>query len=139
MELLKKLISGSANQPEHKLNPIPALHWHPVKNEADIQHIIERSEQKPCAIFKHSTRCSISELAKNRLERQWNLPDESVEMYFLDLLAHRSVSNHIAEVFSVHHESPQLILIHKGEAVYDDSHTDITIANLTEALTDLKI
>ena len=110
------------------------LSWHPIQSEADIEGIIEQSHIVPCAIFKHSTRCSTSDMAKSRLERHWNLPDGQVKMYFLDLIAHRGVSNKIAEVFGVYHESPQLLLIKNGEAVYDDSHIDITIDNLVEAL-----
>ncbi len=110
------------------------LSWHPIQSEADINSIIEESHEIPCGIFKHSTRCSTSDMAKSRLERHWNLPKGKVKMYFLDLIAHRSVSNKIAEVFNVYHESPQLLLIKNGEAVYDDSHIDITIRNLEEAL-----
>ncbi|TNF08335.1 MAG: DUF2847 family protein, partial [Bacillota bacterium] len=46
-------------------------------------------------------------------------------LYFLDLLNHRDVSNEIANRFQVVHQSPQLILIKNGVAVYNASHSEI--------------
>ena len=88
----------------------------------------------PCLIFKHSTRCEISAIAKYRLESDWQFEEEALEPYFLDLLLFRSVSAHIATAFSVHHESPQALLIYKGECVFDVSHLDISVAEIQEAL-----
>ena len=75
-------------------------------------------------IFKHSTRCSISRMALKQFERDYDL-DETVDAFFLDLIEHRDVSNEIANRFNVYHESPQLILIKNGKAVYNVSHSDI--------------
>jgi bacillithiol system protein YtxJ len=88
----------------------------------------------PCLIFKHSTRCNISAMAKYRLEDDWAFEPGRVEAYYLDLLNHRALSGHIAERFSVHHESPQVLLIVDGACTYDASHLDITVEELREAL-----
>ncbi|TSD64027.1 bacillithiol system redox-active protein YtxJ [Inquilinus sp. KBS0705] len=78
-------------------------------------------------VFKHSTRCSISMMAKRRFELDWdNLPDD-MPLYFLDLIKHRDLSNKIASDFQVHHESPQLLLIKDGECVLDQSHGQISV------------
>lgn len=78
-------------------------------------------------IFKHSTRCSISMMAKRRFELDWdNLPDE-MPLYFLDLIQYRDISNQIVELFHVHHESPQLLLIKDGECILDQSHGEISV------------
>ncbi|MCO5937164.1 bacillithiol system redox-active protein YtxJ [Mucilaginibacter sp. RB4R14] len=78
-------------------------------------------------IFKHSTRCSISMMAKRRFEMDWeNLPSD-MPLYFLDLIKHRDLSAKVAEDFSVHHESPQMLLIKDGECVLDQSHGSISV------------
>ena len=59
---------------------------------------------------------------------------ENVIPYYLDLKSFRSISDEVAERFSVHHESPQILLIRQGECIYDASHFDITIAELKETL-----
>ncbi|NCA28897.1 MAG: DUF2847 family protein, partial [Proteobacteria bacterium] len=37
-----------------------------------LELIKNSSFDKPIAIFKHSTRCSVSSMALSRLERNWN-------------------------------------------------------------------
>lgn len=87
------------------------------------------------AIFKHSTRCSISMMARKRFEIDWDLIPQGTPLYFLDLIAFRHVSNAIAEDFHVHHESPQLLLIKDGECIYDTSHGEISAEELAEQIT----
>lgn len=77
-------------------------------------------------IFKHSTRCSISMMAKRKFELDREVIPETTPTYFLDLIRYRSISNEIAELFSVAHESPQLLLIRDGECVYEMSHGEIS-------------
>lgn len=107
------------------------MNWIPLSEESQLDDILTSSSQKPCLIFKHSTRCSISSMALSRLERSW--PAEStIATYFLDLIAFRSVSNAVAEKFGVHHESPQAILVHNGKATYNASHNMISAQEITE-------
>ena len=78
-------------------------------------------------IFKHSTRCSISMMAKRRFELDWDSLPEEIPLYFLDLIQHREISNQIAQLFHVYHESPQLLLIKDGECILDQSHGGISV------------
>jgi bacillithiol system protein YtxJ len=50
-----------------------------------------------------------------------------IDFYFLDLLSYRNVSNKIAQVFDVPHESPQVIVIRDGRCVYEESHMGISM------------
>ncbi len=93
-----------------------------------MEHLILLSHKKPQVIFKHSTRCSISSVAKNRLEK--SKTQKEVSFYFLDLLAYRSLSNAIAARFSIEHESPQILVIKEGECVYDESHMGIHMEDI---------
>ena len=104
------------------------MNWIPLTTEAQLAAIKEESEKSPVVIFKHSTRCSISAVAKARLERA-EAP-ENISFYYLDLLKFRNVSDEIEERFGVMHESPQVLLIKKGECVYDESHSAILMEEL---------
>ena len=106
------------------------MNWIALTSEQQIDEIKEKSNNQPIVIFKHSTRCSISSMAKNRLDRA--TPNENISFYYLDLIRYRSVSNKIAEVFNVYHESPQILLISKGECVYDESHGGIQMEEIEE-------
>lgn len=81
-------------------------------------------------IFKHSTRCSISLMAKRNFEFDWDAIPSGTPVYFLDLICYRDVSAYVAEVFQVHHESPQVLLIKDGECVLDQSHSEISAEEL---------
>jgi bacillithiol system protein YtxJ len=106
------------------------MNWHPLTEESQLDTIVKQSFQQPIVIFKHSTRCSISAMAKNRLERVEQ--PENIPFYYLDLIRYRSLSNKIAEMFEVHHESPQVLLIKNGECVYDESHSGIDMTEIVE-------
>lgn len=85
-------------------------------------------------IFKHSTRCSISMMAKRRFELDWDKLPTDMPLYFLDLIKHRDLSNKIAQEFQVHHESPQILLIKNGECVLDQSHGSISVDDALSVL-----
>lgn len=106
------------------------MNWIDLNNEVQLDTLKESSRQKPLVIFKHSTRCAVSSMAKSRLER--NPQPEGVDFYYLDLIKHKSLSNKIAEIFAVYHESPQILLIKNGECIYDESHSGIQMDDIIE-------
>jgi bacillithiol system protein YtxJ len=90
--------------------------------QLDEIHKLSFQVEKGIAIFKHSTRCSISSMAKNRLDKaQSNIP-----VYYLDLIQFRAVSNEIASRYGIEHESPQLIIIKDGKAIEYSSHNMVS-------------
>ncbi len=108
--------------------------WKQLNSEQQLKEIIEESNTIPVALFKHSTRCSISSMAKTRLERDWDLKEDQISIYYLDLLAYRNVSNAIADTLVVEHQSPQLILVKNGKAVYNASHSSISVEKIKTLL-----
>lgn len=104
------------------------MDWKVLKDETEVDEIIRRSETRPQVIFKHSTRCSISSVAKGRLDRA--VPPSTADFYYLDLVNYRGISNKVSEVFRVHHESPQVLVIRNGECVYDESHMGISMQDI---------
>jgi bacillithiol system protein YtxJ len=108
------------------------MNWSFITSEQQLDTIREESNTRPIVIFKHSTRCSISLMAKMRLERAPSPADTT--FYCLDLLKHRAVSNKIAEDFSVYHESPQMLIIRNGECIYDESRNGISMEDIAAGL-----
>ena len=101
-----------------------------MTNEEQLKQIIAKSADKPQVIFKHSTRCSISSVAYQRLQKA--AQPAGIDFYYLDLLAHRPLSNKVSETFRVHHESPQVLVIRDGQCVYDESHLAISMVDIVE-------
>ncbi|WP_245657994.1 bacillithiol system redox-active protein YtxJ [Roseivirga echinicomitans] len=99
--------------------------WNRLERLDQISEIIEESKNQTVVIYKHSTRCSISSMALNRLERNWTAEGNQLKVYYLDLIQFREISNAIAEQFRVQHESPQAIVIKNSKAVHNSSHMSI--------------
>jgi bacillithiol system protein YtxJ len=106
------------------------MNWIILTDEQQLNSLKELSSKKAQLIFKHSTRCAASSMAKARLERS-SQPD-NIDFYFLDLVRYRQLSNKIAEVFGVTHESPQVLLIKNGECIYEESHSGIQMDEIAE-------
>lgn len=107
------------------------MNWKNLEIETELNNLVETSFIKPQVIFKHSTRCSISIVVKNRLEKN---ASDLADFYYLDLLAHRGISNLVADKFSVYHESPQILVIKNGDCIYDESHSSIYFEDILNIL-----
>lgn len=108
------------------------MNWITLDTDAGLAQLIEKSATQPQVIFKHSTRCSISTMAKNRLERSTE-PDMPI-FHYLDLITYRNLSNAIAEQFDIPHQSPQILVIKNGSCVYSESHSAIDMDEIVDAL-----
>lgn len=111
------------------------MNWNKLETEEGLDQLIELSNEQPIMVFKHSTRCSISSMALSRLERSWSDGNsEKVTPYYLDLIANRSVSNKLSELSHVMHESPQVIVLKGGKAVYNASHMSINTDDIVNSI-----
>ena len=105
------------------------INWIPLTELQQLDETKLVSLDNLVVIFKHSTRCSISRMALKQFENEYNLEDK-VTLYFLDLLNFRSISNAISEEFQVEHQSPQIIVIKNGKAIFNASHSTIDALQL---------
>lgn len=107
------------------------MEWKTLSTEDQLADIETASFHKPQIIFKHSTRCSISSMVLNRLERA-GTDGIDADFYYLDLIAFRSVSNAVASKFNITHQSPQIIVIKAGTPVFNESHLAIDMDSVTK-------
>jgi len=106
------------------------MHWIHLTDEEQLEQILTKSQIRPQVIFKHSTRCSVSAVALQRLQRVAQPAD--IDFYFLDLLSYRGLSNKVTEMLGVTHESPQVLLVKNGDCVYEESHMGISMNEIVE-------
>lgn len=124
MSFLNKMFNNSnPNEVKSKMD------WISLTDVTQLDEIVTQSNEKAALIFKHSTRCSISRFALKQFENEFDLSGK-VTPYFLDLLEHRNISNEVAKLFEVTHQSPQIIVIKGGKSVYDTSHDSIQAEKL---------
>ncbi len=123
MGIFNKIFGSESNEPNEEKKTLP---WQELSSIEQLDKIAEASKTKTQAIFKHSTRCGISRMVIRNFESSFDLTGENVDLYYLDLLNHRDVSDKISAKFQVYHESPQFIVIRNGVAVHHSSHSTIT-------------
>lgn len=126
MSFLNNLFGN--NKPEQ----MPDSFWNHLETIEQLEEINNTSFAKPVAIFKHSTRCSISRMSWNQFQKHYTISAEKMELYYLDLIAHRDISNAIATLYNVEHQSPQIIIIKDGVALFHTSHESIDAKDLEE-------
>ncbi|WP_298533742.1 bacillithiol system redox-active protein YtxJ [uncultured Algibacter sp.] len=125
MGLINKLFGGSTEPKEEKVLP-----WITLINLEQLDTIKEKSKTKTQVIFKHSTRCGISTMVMNQFVDAYDLTENDLDLYYLDLLNYREVSNEVGYAFQVMHESPQLIVLKNGVVVAHGSHGGINEIDL---------
>lgn len=96
--------------------------WIKLTDENQLEECWNLSHQKPQLIFKHSTRCSISIMALTRFQGSGILDSDVIDSYYLDLLTFRNISNAIETKSGVVHQSPQVIVLNKGEVFLSETH-----------------
>ena len=105
------------------------MNWKDLDDITLLDILEERSKEKADVIFKHSTRCGVSSMVLKSLNRQLQGTDfDHAELYFLDLIKYRDISNRIAQQWNVEHQSPQLIVLEGGSVSNHASHYSIDAA-----------
>lgn len=106
--------------------------WQSILSVAELNSIISESPagaDKFNLILKHSNRCSVSSMAKNRVEKS---RDERITYYIIDVIANRDVSNFLADFTEVRHESPQAFLYNGSSLIEVTSHMAIRPGEISE-------
>lgn len=106
--------------------------WANLTSSEQLRELVDSSVEKPILLFKHSTRCSISSMALTRFENKMN--PEMATCVYLDLLAYRPLSDEIAALTNVQHQSPQAILINNREVIYSATHSEIDASEMMKLI-----
>jgi bacillithiol system protein YtxJ len=90
---------------------------------AALEELLQASHQQPVLFFKHSNACPISSRALSEFEQYLQSAATTAVAHALIIVqTARAVSNRLAELTGVQHESPQAILVRAGRVVWHDSH-----------------
>ncbi|WP_312186015.1 bacillithiol system redox-active protein YtxJ [Sphingobacterium sp.] len=108
------------------------INWIELNTEEQLQELYQ--SDSVAAIFKHSTTCGISNMAKRSLERMSTTSNYDYTIYLLDLLRYRPLSNEVAQLWQVEHQSPQILIISGKNSLYDASHGDIQFDEIEKYL-----
>ncbi|ALJ04300.1 cytosolic protein [Pseudalgibacter alginicilyticus] len=130
MGLIDKIFGSSKGVSDKKEEKI--LPWIALDALEQLDIIQEKSKIKTQVIFKHSTRCGISRMVMSQFVESYGFSEQDLDLYYLDLLNFREVSNEVGYRFQVVHESPQILVIKNGEVVEYASHGQINEVDLVK-------
>lgn len=128
MGLLDKIF-GTGSKEEKNEKELP---WIALDSMDQLETIKERSATKTQIIFKHSTRCGISRMVKKQFEASYGLTEAMADLYYLDLIAYREISNQLAQSYNVEHQSPQILVIKNQSVIAHASHGAIEAIDLNQ-------
>jgi len=99
-----------------------------IDDRTAFDNLISGSKEKAVIVFKHSNACPISARAYREMEKL----EDPVNM--IEVQAAPELSRELANMTGVRHESPQVILLRDGKAVWNASHFDVNAATVSQAL-----
>ena len=107
-----------------------------VQSVATEEHLEAVFSSKLAVLLKHSTVCAGSAVAMEEMQN-FAAGHPDVPVYVIDVRRQRPLSHKTAAYFGIEHESPQVIIVRNGKAVWHASHFSITAARVSAALASL--
>jgi len=99
-----------------------------IDDHTTLENLLTDSKQKPVIVFKHSNACSISARAYREMEKFEG------QVNILEVQSAREVSRELANLTGIRHETPQVIVLKDGKAVWNASHFDVTAGDVAKAV-----
>ena len=98
-----------------------------LTDKEELNQLMIDSSKHPVVVFKHSNSCGISSAAYREMEKLDNVS-------LLDVHQSRELSRELATLTGIEHESPQVIVLKDGKAVWTTSHYGVKAGAVAEAL-----
>lgn len=108
--------------------------WNTISDPSETQTLVEKSKNRPQLIYKHSNQCSVSFIAKEGLDSSTEELNQIADLYIIDVIRQRNISNAIATLLKIRHESPQALLLTDGKVVWKGSHWDVNAEEILKKL-----
>ncbi|MFC1511567.1 bacillithiol system redox-active protein YtxJ [Candidatus Latescibacterota bacterium] len=105
-----------------------------IKKVTTLSAVIEVLAGKRVVIFKHSTRCPISAAARRCFEAFARSCDDGVNLYEVDVIAERAISDEITKRTGVTHHTPEVLFIRDGVVTGYHTHYDIREETLEKGI-----
>ena len=99
-----------------------------VTGTEEFSELVERSQEQPVVIFKHSNSCGVSAAAYDEMEQF------AGEVILVEVQRARELSREIERRTGVRHETPQVLVLENGNVVWNASHWRVKAQAVTEAV-----
>ena len=102
----------------------------PVTDSDAVEELFGQSWDAPVLLFKHDPHCAISLVAHHEVAQ---LQGE-MEIPTINVARDKAAAREVATRTEVAHESPQVLLLHQGRAVWTANHWAITADTVATAV-----
>lgn len=106
----------------------------PLHDVPSLDAAIAESSERPVLLFKHSRYCGVSREALDELQLHIDRADGPVAYKMITVQTHRPVSDAVARLLGLRHETPQAILLRDGKMVWNAAHFRITATELDDVM-----
>lgn len=100
----------------------------PVADTGILEQLFAASYDAPVVLFQHDPFCGTSAAAHRQVATL------AAPVHLVDVAHQQNLSRRIALRTGVRHESPQVLVLHDGAAVWSASHRAITTDAVQQAL-----
>ena len=129
------MLSGGPPRAEHDCYTSTMPSELMVLDSAEVlEEAIATSEERLVLLFKHSVTCGTSAQAYDELLGHLSTGQHTTQYVIVTVQTHRDLSDAVAARFKVRHETPQTLLIHKGQVVWEASHFSVTAETIKSAI-----
>ncbi|MDZ7720539.1 MAG: bacillithiol system redox-active protein YtxJ [Balneolaceae bacterium] len=115
-------------------NPEHRSVWKTFSDPDEIRTLLEKSKDRPQLIYKHSNRCSVSFITKDELDSNAEKMNQFADLYIVDVIRQRDISNAVTSLLKIRHESPQALLIKDENIVWKGSHWEVNSQEILSCL-----
>lgn len=105
-----------------------------LKNKADIDEWMNRSENIPIGLYKHDSNNMISIMNMGNLNHGWNINSDQIEMYALDVHQYKSAGATFSTLMGVRNDAPQMVILYKDNLIYHATQGNISVMDMQAAL-----
>jgi len=103
-------------------------HFVKITDFKSFDDVAARSQEQPVVLFKHSLTCPVSAAAYEQMAAF------NGEVNLIEVQRSRELSREIENRLGVVHESPQVIVLSRGQVVWNASHFRITAEAVSKAV-----
>lgn len=98
-----------------------------IQSPEMLDALIEKSLNTTVLLFKHSNSCGTSAYALEQVETFLSeYPEWNSRCGMIVVQTHRAISNRVADLFVITHQSPQIFVIQNKQVLWHKSHHSIT-------------
>ena len=103
-----------------------------LREVSELTDAIARSQEAPTLLFLHDMWCPISGNAYKEMSKL--TAEDQDKTSLIDVTSGKALSHAIEEQTGIRHESPQVIVLRHGKAIWNASHFGITAKAVTTAI-----